>query len=147
MQLFADLHPVFANKVLHCVDSDTILICEAYNVAEKAANIIKDRALLKTPKAEDFISNLDTDEFYDITVELRTQGNNVHKLILNSKITGRGSSLEKVFVIFTSPLRSRKTCMEIFYNNLLVVLFRFYFFNAIYHIILVTLAHIVLRLL
>ena len=40
MQLFADLHPVFANKFLHCVDSDTILICEAYNVAEKTANII-----------------------------------------------------------------------------------------------------------
>ena len=40
MQLFADLHPVFANKFLHCVDSDKILICEAYNVAEKTANII-----------------------------------------------------------------------------------------------------------
>ena len=109
MQLFADLHPVFANKFLHCVDSDTILICEAYNVAEKTANIkakIKDPALLKTPKADDFISNLDTDEFDKITVELRTQENNVHKLTLNSKITGRGNSLEKVFVIFTSPLRS-----------------------------------------
>ena len=126
MQLFGDLHPVFANKVLHSVDSDIILICEAYNVAEKAANIIKDRALLKTPKADDFISNLDAGKFYEITVELRTQGNNVHKLTLNSKITGHGNSLEKVFVIFTSLLRSRKTCMDIFYNNLLVVLFRFY---------------------
>ena len=113
MQLFADLHRVFAKKFLHCDDSDTILICEAYNVAEKTANIIKDPALLKTPKADDFISNLDTDEFDKITVELRTQENNVHKLTLNSKIIGCGNSLEKVFVIFTSPLRSRKTCIEI----------------------------------
>ena len=131
MQLFADLHTLFANTFLRCVDSDTILICEAYNVAEKTANIIKDPALLKTPKADDFMSNFGTDKFDNITVELRTQENNVHKLTLNSKITGRGHSLEKVFVIFTSPLRSRKTCMEIFFNNLLVVLFRFYFFNAI----------------
>ena len=146
MQLFADLHPVFTNKFLHCVDSDTVLLCEAYNVAEKTVNIIKDLALLKTPKADDFISNLDTDKFNNITVELRTQENNVHKLTLNSKITGRGNSLEKVFVIFTSQLRSRKTRMEIFYNNL-VVLFRFYFLNATYHIILVTLAHTVPQLL
>ena len=110
-----------------CVTVNT----EAYNVAEKTANIIKDPALLKTPKADDFMSNFGTDKFDNITVELRTQENNVHKLTLNSKITGRGNSLEKVFVIFTSPLRSRKTCMEIFFNNLLVVLFRFYFFNAI----------------
>ena len=55
MQLFADLHPVFKNKFLPCVDSDTVLICEAYNVAEKTVNIIKDLALLKTPKADDFI--------------------------------------------------------------------------------------------
>ena len=83
-------------------------------------SIIKAPALLKT---DDFILNLDTDPFVNITVELRTQENNVHKLTLNSKITGHGNSLEKNFVIFTSPLRSRKTCLEIFYNNL-VVLFR-----------------------
>ena len=93
----------------HCVDSDTILICEAYNVAEKTANIIKDPALLKTPKADDFISNLDTDEFDNTKMELRTQENNVRKLTLNSKITGRENSLEKVFVIFASPLKSRET--------------------------------------
>ena len=102
MQLFADVHPAFANNSLHCVDSDTILICEVYNV-EKTANITKDPALLKTPKADDFLSNLDTYEFGNITVELRTQESNVHKLTLNSKITGRGNSLEKVFVILTSP--------------------------------------------
>ena len=92
----------------HCVDSDTILICEAYNVAEKTANIIKDPALLKTPKADDFISNLDTDEFDNTKMELRIQENNVRKLTLNSKITGRENSLEKVFVIFASPLKSRE---------------------------------------
>ena len=84
-------------------------------------SIIKAPTLLKT---DDFISNLDNNQFDNITVELRTQENNVHKLTLNSKITGRGNSLEKNFVIFTSPLRSRKTCLEIFYKNLLAVLFR-----------------------
>ena len=147
MQLFADLNLVFANKFLHCVESDTILICEAYNVAEKTANIIKDPALLKTPKADDFISNLDTGEVDNTKMELRTQENNVCKLTLNSKIIGRENSLEKVFVIFTSPLRSRKTWKDILYNNLLVILFRLYFFNAIYYIILVILADAVLQLL
>ena len=66
----------------YSVDSDRILICEANNIADKTANIIKDPALLKTLKADDFISNVATDEF-DITVELRTQENNVHKLTLN----------------------------------------------------------------
>ena len=147
MQLFADLNPVFANKFLHCVDSETILILKLTMCAEKTANIIKDPALLKTPKADDFISNLDTDEVDNTKMELRTQENNVCKLTLNSKITGRENSLEKVFVIFTSPLRSRKTWKDILYNNLLVVLFRFYFFNAIYHIILVILADAVPQLL
>ena len=147
MQLFADLNLVFANKFLHCVESDTILICEAYNVAEKTANIIKDPALLKTPKADDFISNLDTGEVDNTKMELRTQENNVCKLTLNSKIIGRENSLEKVFVIFTSPLRLRKTWKDILYNNLLVILFRLYFFNAIYYIILVILADAVLQLL
>ena len=84
-------------------------------------SIIKAPTLLKT---DDFISNLDNNQFDNIRVELRTQENNVYKLTLNSKITGHGNSLEKNFVIFTSPLRSRKTCLEIFYKNLLAVLFR-----------------------
>ena len=91
----------------HCVDSDTILICEAYNVAEKTANIIKDPALLKTPKADDFISNLDIDELDNTKMKLRTQ-ENVRKLTLNSNITGRENSLEKIFVIFASLLKSRE---------------------------------------
>ena len=106
---FADLHPVFANKFLHCVDSDTILICEAYNVvAEKTASIIKDPALLKTPKAYDFISNLDTDKFYNITLDLRTQENNVHKLTLNSKITGHGKFSRKCFCDFYFTTKIKK---------------------------------------
>ena len=34
-----------------------------------------------------------------IISQLRTQENSVHKPTLNSKMTGRGNSLEKVFVI------------------------------------------------
>ena len=83
--------------MLTVIQSCITVNTEAYNAAEKTANIIKDSALLKTPKADDFISNLDTDKFHNITVELRTQENSVHKLTLNSKITGRGNSLEKVF--------------------------------------------------
>ena len=108
MQLFADLHRVFAKKFLHCDDSDTILICEAYNVAEKTANIIKDPALLKTPKVDDFISDLDTDEFDNITVELRTQENNVLKLTLNSKITGCWKFSRKGFCDFYFTIKIKK---------------------------------------
>ena len=147
MQLFADLNPVFANKFLHCVDSETILILKLTMYAEKTANIIKDPALLKTPKADDFISNLDTDEFDNTKMELRTQENNVRKLTLNSKITGRENSLEKVFVIFASPLKSREIAWS--FSTIIFLLFfsGFIFFDAIYHIILVTLVHTVPQLL
>ena len=33
MELFADLHPVFANQYLHTIDSDKVLICEVSRVA------------------------------------------------------------------------------------------------------------------
>ena len=58
--------------MLTVIQSCVTVNTEAYNVAEKTANIIKDPALLKTPKADDFISNLDTDEVDNTKMELRT---------------------------------------------------------------------------
>lgn len=43
LELFADLHPIFSNQYLHCVESDEILSCEVYYVAQTTASkLIKD---------------------------------------------------------------------------------------------------------
>ena len=55
IQLFTDIHPVFANNYLHKVDSDKLLVCEAYSVAQKTATILKDPAL-ETLKADEIIT-------------------------------------------------------------------------------------------
>ena len=55
IQLFTYMLPVFANNYLHKVDSDKLLVCEAYSVAQKTATILKDPAL-KTLKADEIIT-------------------------------------------------------------------------------------------
>lgn len=82
-QLFADLHPVFANNYLHKVDSDKFIVCEAYSVAQKTATILKDPAL-KTPNACEIIYNLSLDQF---NVVAKFDG---HQVTLNVKLTNRG---------------------------------------------------------
>ena len=42
LELFADFHPVFSNQYLHCVDSDRILSCEVYDVAQVTAKKLID---------------------------------------------------------------------------------------------------------
>ena len=52
LQLFADLYPVFANKYLHCVDSNKMFACETFVVAKKTAMKLLDNQNLQTPKAD-----------------------------------------------------------------------------------------------
>ena len=82
-QIFADIHPVFTNNYLHKVDSDKLLVCEAYSVAQKTATILKDPALT-TPKADEIISNLSLDQFNNVVAKC-----DEHQVTLNVKLTTR----------------------------------------------------------
>ena len=42
VQLFADLHKVYANQYLHLIDCDKLLICESYAVAQNTADLLAD---------------------------------------------------------------------------------------------------------
>ena len=92
MLLFADLHTVFANKFLHCVDNDTMLICEAYHVAEKTGDALSG---LPTPKAEAVLEGLSCDNNNNNPLLLLDYNNGVHTVLLSSKLL-RGNTLEKV---------------------------------------------------
>ena len=47
-QLFADLHPVFANRYLHQVVSDEVLTCEVYCIVHETAHVLLDENLSTT---------------------------------------------------------------------------------------------------
>ena len=48
LQLFADVHVLYANKYLHKVDADEgILVCEAYNIATRTAVDLESLLTLK----------------------------------------------------------------------------------------------------
>ena len=60
LQLFADIHPIFACKFLHNVGSDDVLICEVFNIANNTAEALKDPDI-KTPKANALFESLSVD--------------------------------------------------------------------------------------
>ena len=93
-ELFADLHPVFADKFLHCVDSDTILSCEAFQVAGETALKLKDNALL-TPKADAVLEGLGTDQ-HNMIATFSSANGNVHTHILNEKISTRNITIDSI---------------------------------------------------
>ena len=90
LELFADLHPIFANQYLHVVDSDKILSCEVHDVAHRTAKKLIDPSL-STPKAENIFANLTVDTANNVCVSLLQSGvdgevaRHTHKL--NEKIT------------------------------------------------------------
>ena len=64
------------------MDSDKLLVGDAYSVAQKTATILKDPAL-KTTKADEIINNLSLDQFNDVA---KFDG---YQVTLNVKLTNR----------------------------------------------------------
>lgn len=87
LQLFADIHQVFANEYLHNVDSDKVLVCETYEVAHNTADKLLNPDLL-TPKADAFCASLHVDEYKNIHADFDVNGA-LHSLALNAKLTNR----------------------------------------------------------
>ena len=88
LQLFDDLHHVFAHNYLHRVDSDKVLICEVYAIARKAADYLLSHDL-PTPKASKFNNNLLLDDHKSV-LEVFNVNNKEHQLRLSYRVTERG---------------------------------------------------------
>ena len=88
LQLFDDLHNVFAHNYLHRVDSDKVLICEVYAIAQKAADYLLSPDL-PTPKASEFNNNLLLDDHNNVLAVFNVN-NKEHQLCLNYRVTRRG---------------------------------------------------------
>ena len=94
LQIFANLHGIFANQHLYHVDNDNIRICQVHHVAKKTTDRLGSDNI-KTKQGDHFLNNLATDEVQNITAEFWTKGAN-HNVTLNAIIAGRGSSLVNV---------------------------------------------------
>ena len=93
IQLFADLQCIFTDSYLHRVDSDSVLICETYNVAQKTVQTLLNEEL-KTPNADALLEGLHSDRNQNIMADIKMK-DAVHTVMLNSKVT-RGVTLDKV---------------------------------------------------
>ena len=93
IQLFADLQCIFTDSYLHRVDSDSVLICETYNVAQKTVQTLLNEEL-KTPNADALLEGLHSDRNQNIMADIKMK-DAVHTVTLNSKVT-RGVTLDKV---------------------------------------------------
>ena len=81
LQLLADLHPGFANSYVHHVDSDDILVCEVYEVAQQTADKVT-HPELSTPLTDSLFNSLST----DFKVEFIVNNTN-HSITLNRRVT------------------------------------------------------------
>lgn len=68
LQLFADLHPVFADCYFHHVDSDGKLVCEMYEVVQQTAYKVTDPEL-STPLEDSLFHSLYIDSINNIKAE------------------------------------------------------------------------------
>ena len=93
IQLFADLQCIFTDSYLHRVNSDSVLICETYNVAQKTVQTLLNEEL-KTPNADALLEGLHSDRNQNIMADIKMK-DAVHTVTLNSKVT-RGVTLDKV---------------------------------------------------
>ena len=94
LQLMCDLHPLFADQYLHCVDSDKILACEIFQVAEKTALMLESPEL-KTPKATEIYNGLGEDDNNNVTASIKNADGSTHTFTLMTKIT-RQNTLAKI---------------------------------------------------
>ena len=84
LQLFADLHQVFANRYLHRVDSDEVLICEVHQVACEIAVLLDEN--LSTPLADPLYDSFKGDQQGNIITDSDIKGTK-QDVTLNTKVT------------------------------------------------------------
>ena len=84
-ELFSDLQSIFANKYLHCVDSDRVLSCEVYAVAHRTAkNLI--HPTLPTPTADKIFNSSHLDHNNNVLVTLEDPLGSQTTHTLNEKL-------------------------------------------------------------
>ena len=91
--LIADIHPIFANKYLHKVDSDEILICEVHKIDKNISEVFAGD--LHTPKADEVLDSMCWDQNGNICVTVDVKGEH-HKITTNFKKSRKYSSVDVV---------------------------------------------------
>ena len=86
LELFSDLHSIFANQYLHCVDSDRVLSCEVYAVAHHTAEKLI-YPTLPTPKADNIFNSLHVNYNNNVLVTLEGSFGSQTTHTLNEKLT------------------------------------------------------------
>ena len=79
LEIFADLHPIFSNLYLQCVDSDKILSCKVFNVVKATTS--------KIVKVEKIHDNLYLDKNKNVLVTFEDPLGGKHTQLLKEKIT------------------------------------------------------------
>ena len=101
LEIFADLHSIFSNLYLQCVDSDKILSCKVFNVVKATTSkIVKDD--LSTPKVEKIHDNLYLDKNKNVLVTFEDPLGGKHTQLLKEKIT-RKDTLDTMKEISNLP--------------------------------------------
>ena len=80
-------------QIVIFTDSDSVLICETYNVAQKNVQTLLNEEL-KTPNADALLEGLHSDRNQNIMADIKMK-DAVNIVTLNSKVT-RGVTLDKV---------------------------------------------------
>ena len=83
LELFSDLHSIFANQYLHCVDSDHVLNYEVYAVAHGTA----EKLIHPTPKTDKIFNSLHLDQNNNVLVTLEDPLGSQVTHTINDKLT------------------------------------------------------------
>ena len=114
LQLFAHLHCVFTDSYLHHVDSDDILVCEVYEVAQQTAKKLTDPEL-STQLAASLFNSLSTGLNDNIKAEFIVNTTN-HNITLNTKVT-RHNTLNKMK---TDLLKKKQQILQCMATNVIM---------------------------
>lgn len=85
LELFSNLHSIFTNQYLHCVDNDRVLSCEVYAVAHCTAEKLI-QSTLPTPNPDKIFNSLHLDQNNNVLVTLEDSLGPQTTHILNEKL-------------------------------------------------------------
>ena len=77
-------------------DQEDILICEVFRIAISASENTRN---FKTTKADAFLASVEIDQYKNVEASFSIK-ENLHSVLLNRRLTGRFSSLDKTKTCF-----------------------------------------------
>ena len=90
LQIFAEVNDVFANRYLHTVNSDRILVSEAFNIAQQTVTRLQ---TVDTAKANTPFEILKADQNGNVSVDPVLHEDDVHTIRLNDRLQRSGKTI------------------------------------------------------